>query len=497
VNSAGQQLSIQGGQIDDIAAYVGYNSSSSSNIVLVRGPGSVWSNSAGLYLGYYGPGNRLTITNSGSVGASLIQIGTYPGGDGTLTLSGGTITSGSWFSLGTFGGTGTVFMTGGQLNVPANNLAIGERPGSAGQMFMSGGIVQVLQLHIAGNAGTNATGTLTFSGGTITSGDLKVGMSANSTGTVVVTGGYLADSGSLVVGASGSSGNSLTITNGGYIVCGAGGAIGASSGSSNNTVVVAGGGSLVVTNAADNAPLVVSQAGGADSLILNGGSVTANQLVLTNGANSVFTFSAGTLSSGGTSVTNNQVFVVGDGTDAATFQLNGGLHSFANNLEISSNAFLTGCGTIEGNVTIDPGGTVLANCGGTLTFTGIVTNNGTMQAVDGSVLQAYGPVVNNGLIIAITGSTEFLGGLGGNGCLLTESDVQVSSITRSGTNITVQIPSVTCATYQLQVTPSLKPATWTSLGAPQNGTGGVLTFTDTGGATNRPGRFYRIDITLP
>jgi hypothetical protein len=80
---------------------------------------------------------------------------------------------------------------------------------------------------------------------------------------------------------------------------------------------------------------------------------------------------------------------------------------------------------------------------------------------------------------------------------LTESDVQVSSITRSGTNITVQIPSVTCATYQLQVTPSLKPATWTSLGAPQNGTGGVLTFTDTGGATNRPGRFYRIDITLP
>jgi hypothetical protein len=368
-------------------------------------------------------------------------------------------------------------------------------------MFMSGGIVQVLQLHIAGNAGTNATGTLTFSGGTITSGDLKVGMSANSTGTVVVTGGYLADSGSLVVGASGSSGNSLTITNGGYIVCGAGGAIGASSGSSNNTVVVAGGGSLVVTNAADNAPLVVSQAGGADSLILNGGSVTANQLVLTNGANSVFTFSAGTLSSGGTSVTNNQVFVVGDGTDAATFQLNGGLHSFANNLEISSNAFLTGCGTIEGNVTIDPGGTVLANCGGTLTFTGIVTNNGTMQAVDGSVLQAYGQVVNNGVIIAINGSTEFLGGLVNNGCVLTESDVQIqiSNITRSGTNITVQIESAACptSTYQLQITPSLKPASWTNLGPSQGGTGGMLTFTDTGGATNRPGRFYRIDMTLP
>jgi hypothetical protein len=140
---------------------------------------------------------------------------------------------------------------------------------------------------------------------------------------------------------------------------------------------------------------------------------------------------------------------------------------------------------------------VLANCGGTLTFTGIVTNNGTMQAVNGTVLQAYGQVVNNGVINAINGSTNFLGGLVNNGCALTESDIQISSITRSGTNITVQIPSGTCAMYQLQVTPSLKPATWTNLGTSQSGTGGVLMFTDTGGATNRPGRFYRIEITLP
>jgi hypothetical protein len=168
-------------------------------------------------------------------------------------------------------------------------------------------------------------------------------------------------------------------------------------------------------------------------------------------------------------------------------------------LAIRSNAFLTGCGTIEGNVTIDPGGTVLANCGGMLTFTGSVTNNGIMQAVDGSVLQAYGTVVNNGIINAVNGSTEFLGGLVNNGCVLTESDSQISSITRSGNNVTVQIQSPACptSTYQLQVTPSLKPATWTNLGASQSGTGGVLTFSDSGGATNHPGRFYRIDVTVP
>ena len=106
-------------------------------------------------------------------------------------------------------------------------------------------------------------------------------------------------------------------------------------------------------------------------------------------------------------------------------------------------------------------------------------------------------MVNNGLVNAANGSTEFLGGLVNNGCVLSEANAQISSITGSGTNIIIQIQSAGCASYQLQVTPSLTPATWTDLGASQSGTGGVLMFTDTGGATNHPGRFYRIDITLP
>jgi uncharacterized repeat protein (TIGR03803 family) len=273
-----------------------------------------------------------------------------------------------------------------------------------------------------------------------------------------------------------------------------------------NALIIGANGAMVVNQSAVQvgSNLVVGVAGGTGALsIINCSAVMVNQLALVNGANSVFTFSAGTLSSGGTFVTNNQVFVVGDGTDPATFQLNGGIHSFANNLEISSNAFLTGCGTIEGNVTIDPGGTVLANCGGTLTFSGIVTNNGTMLAVNSTALQADGPVVNNGLIVATNGTAVFLGGLVNNGVVvtngssLTEADVQISSIARLGSKIIVQIPSVTCATYQLQVTPSLQPPAWTNLNASQSGTGGILSFTDTGEATNRPGRFYRIDITLP
>jgi uncharacterized protein (AIM24 family) len=263
--------------------------------------------------------------------------------------------------------------------------------------------------------------------------------------------------------------------------------------------VVIAGGSLVVTNEDGNATLFVSQAGGPDSLVLDGGTVTVDYLYLPNGSNSIVTFNAGALNSGGTIVTTPQNFTVGDGTDAAVFHLLGGEHTFVYGyLEISSNAMLTGCGDINGEVQVDAGGTVLANCGGTLTFSRYVNNDGIIEVVNGSALVADDQVFNYGLIVT-NGHTEFNGGLFNvnSGCVLAEQDVQISSITRSGNNIIVQIPSGSCGAYQLQVTPSLKPEAWTNLGAPQSASGGLLTFIDTGGATNRPSRFYRIDITLP
>ena len=118
-----------------------------------------------------------------------------------------------------------------------------------------------------------------------------------------------------------------------------------------------------------------------------------------------------------------------------------------------------------------------------------------MQAVNGSVLQAYGTVVNNGVINVINGSTQFLGGLVNNGCVLTDTDVQISSITRSGNSITIQIPSGACGKYQLEVTPSLKPTNWTNVGTSQSGSGGVLTFSDATGGANQPPRAASTALT--
>jgi T5SS/PEP-CTERM-associated repeat protein len=369
---------------------------------------------------------------------------------------------------------------------------------------------------IVGNTGGNASLTI-INGGLVVDNSGTLGATASaSNNTVLVSGSgsVWSNTGILVVGQGGSA-NQMIVSNGGALFSNTG-TLGNTLGASNTTVVVAGNGAvwnnqgaLVVGNASPGntvtvgpggtmiaGTLVFGPAGGQGMVVLNGGSVTVNQIVLTN-ALGVFAINAGTLASSGTAVTNNQVFAVGDGADAATFQLNGGVHSFANGLEIRSNATLNGCGTINGNVIVDSGGTVLANCGGTLTFTGVVTNNGTMQAINGSTLEVYGTVVNNGIIDIINGGTNFHGAFINNGTVLTASSVGIGAITTSGQDITIQIPSVTGHTYQLQYTTLLMPTNWTDTGASQSGNGSVLTFTDPGGATNLPSRFYRVDVTAP
>jgi hypothetical protein len=216
---------------------------------------------------------------------------------------------------------------------------------------------------------------------------------------------------------------------------------------------------------------------------------------LTNGANSQIALFGGTLESGGTVVTNNHRFVVGNGSTAATFNLMAGVHWFGNGLEITSNSVLSGCGTVNGNVVVDPGGLVLANCG-TLTFNNVVTNNGVLLADGGSTLESFGNLINNGSIDAINGSTNFHTGLINHGSILTAAGVAISLVSPSGQNFTVQVQSLAGHTYQLQYSASMVSPTWTNTGAPQAGTGGVLTFTDYGALANPP-RFYRVLATAP
>ena len=328
-------------------SYIGYVSG--NNAVLVTGSGSVWSNAEDLYVGDSGSGNSLTIASNGTVYNNGDLRGNYGygyigyAGDNNavvVTGNGSVWRNANDFYIGNYGAGNSLTISNGAavyidpsyIFAPNPITYIGAQTGATSNSVLVTGSGSVWNNASDLYVGSNGMGnSLTISnGGAAYDGSGYIGyQSGASNNTVLVTGNgsVWSNTNSVYVGYAGA-GNSLAVGNGGHVAWNAGGAIGYASGSSNNSVVVASGGSLAVTNADGNATLFVSQAGGADSLILNGGTVTVNQLYLLNGSNSVFTFNAGTLNGGGAIVTTPQNFVVGDGTDAAEFHLMGGEYSF-------------------------------------------------------------------------------------------------------------------------------------------------------------------------
>jgi T5SS/PEP-CTERM-associated repeat protein len=185
-----------------VQGYVGYNPGANSNAVVVDGAGSVWSNSSSFfYVGYYGNGNSLTITNGGAVYDTAGCLG--------------------WRS--------------------ANNTATVTGPGS----LWSGTMDIEIGISGGGNQLTITNGGLVVSpSGTIGGAPLP----SNTNNAVVVTdpGSVWSNSAPVSVGDFGF-GHTLTITNGGavYDTWGYIGAFsGFSNGGSNNSVIVTGPGSV-------------------------------------------------------------------------------------------------------------------------------------------------------------------------------------------------------------------------------------------------------------
>ncbi len=486
-----------GGVLSNSFGVIGNQAGANGNAVIVSGTGSVWSNLDDLTVGNSGAGNQLVVTNGGAVFAT----DTYQGdsGNNNAILVSGT---------GSVWNTTLGFYVG--LNGSGNSLAIsnggavydgyghlGDQPSSAGNaaLVIGSGSVWSNGSLLVGRFGSGNVLTIT-NGGTVISAFVALGFWPSGCSNLVTVAGNGAAwyVNALNVGFPGSS-NQVVVGPGGAVIANAAqiGDSDPSVGIATNNVIRVNGGTLIVTNGGGGT-LVVSPGGGSDSLILNGGTVTVDGLVATNGVNSIVTFNAGVLNSASTFVTNGQLFVVGDGFDSSTFNLLGGVHSFANNLEIRSNAFLTGCGTINGNVVVDQGGTVLANCG-TLTFTGILTNNGSLWTTAGSVLEAYGPVINNGVIYLLDGgSTNFHSGFVNSGLVITTNDIPViTAIQVAGSNVQISVRTSNGVRYLLEETTNL--VTWT-LAPGFFGNGGIKTLIDTN-AASLPQRFYRVGLAVP
>jgi T5SS/PEP-CTERM-associated repeat protein len=286
------------------------DATSSSNVAVVTGTGSVLTNSA-LNVGRAGPGNQLIVSNGGEV-------------------RGGTTTVG--------------FETLGN-----NDLALVTDPGSA--------LKGDLNLGFSG-----AFGKLIISNGASAYGNYGiVGFNAsgsNSLALVSGVGSLWSNALELTVGLN-SRGNQVVVSNGAALFAGNALYVGSSASSTDNRIVVAGG-TLRVANGTGTAVLDVRRG----TNLLDAGLVEVDQLLVTN-ALGRFELNGGTLSARNSRFAFGPPFQVGNGVSPATFLLAGnGLHDFSGTLLafVRSNATLLGNGTVSGlggPFTVSSGGTMI------------------------------------------------------------------------------------------------------------------------------------------
>src|SRR5207245_604273 len=78
-----------GGLVADISGFIGYGSTSSNNVAVVTGAGSVWSNASifGFYVGVNGRGNQLVVSNGGVLhGAGFVSMGANPSSSSNVAM---------------------------------------------------------------------------------------------------------------------------------------------------------------------------------------------------------------------------------------------------------------------------------------------------------------------------------------------------------------------------------------------------------------------------
>src|SRR5204863_6875150 len=125
---------------------------------------------------------------------------------------------------------------------------------------------------------------------------------------------------------------------------------------STSNLLTISGGNVILTNSSN---LRVMRG----AVVLNSGLLRIDRLLMNDTPQGKFIFNGGTLQEFSSTVNNGSPFIVGDGTNAATFmlatnQFATGAHAFLGGLLISSNALLTGAGNLIANVFVRDGATL-------------------------------------------------------------------------------------------------------------------------------------------
>lgn len=357
---------------------IGASPSSISNAATVAGAGSMWIITNTLFVGYTGSMNSVTITNGGLLRTQNANIGQIAGalGNAALVSGSGSIWSNSVrLNVGNAGSFSILVVSNGGAVYNSADAFVGRNAASSNNTAIVTG---------AGSVWSNATelyvGQLSISnrltvadGGSVYSSTAFIGSNA-AFNTAIVTGtnSQWRNGGIFYVGLNGST-NALTITNGG-LVSATDLVMGNNAASVSNRLGIYGG-QLVVTNTSGNGVLDVRRG----ALDFNGGALVADMLYATNGASSLFNFNGGNLSAKGALVSNGATFAVGDGTQAATYTMLGGTHTFRQGLLVRS----------SGSLLVSNSTTVVD---------GLITNSGTIRTVNSTVTWQKGVVIKGGYI---------------------------------------------------------------------------------------------------
>jgi T5SS/PEP-CTERM-associated repeat protein len=255
LNGAANQLTVSnGGVVTANVGDVGLVPTSSNNVAVVTGSGSLWSNALELVFGFDSAGNQMVISNGGMVRNGVGYLGNTASANNNLVVvtdPDSVWTNGSVLNVGYNGASGNQLRVSNGGRVVNSDGFIGFNATSRSNTVLVTGSGSTWNNLTNLTVGNNGSGNLLIAsnGATVfTSGDSGVGANSGAkTNSVLITGSgsrWLSGAmSSLFVGSNGSfnqmiiSGGALVADRDGYVGLGSGG------GGSNNTVSVFGAGS--------------------------------------------------------------------------------------------------------------------------------------------------------------------------------------------------------------------------------------------------------------
>ncbi|MCC6353325.1 MAG: hypothetical protein IT577_05525, partial [Verrucomicrobiae bacterium] len=336
----GAVLRINGGTLWNTNTVTGSSRAFGRSVVEITGGGGLFSG-RNFDVGGVGSGDDSFVRvldgwmTANSMNIGVRQTGTVViGSSGTLTNTGADLTL-------------SQFQTDGSLTV--------------GYLYSTGTVVNLGNFYIGrNNSNASSFGSAVISGGTFLqqgNSTRTIDVGREGRGSLTVDGGSLVSTNNMNIGVVDTQPNRL--------------------GRGDGTVLVSGTGSVFVTNSVGTATIAIGNATNSveanraiGRLTVAGGSLTANRLLVRNGAftnsggvstlgaliatndTAALALTGGTLNLGSSAIDNGQALVVGDGVGAATLNLTGGgTHALADGLLVASNSLLRGAGTVVGTLT--------------------------------------------------------------------------------------------------------------------------------------------------